>query len=89
MEAKDTVMKPVEPCIGCPNMQVDKYGYFCDIACGKRTAWLNQMEGYQAGIREVVEQLEYITRREDGVRVHSIHQIFLYVLDIIDNYKPN
>jgi len=56
MEAK--VMKPVEPCIGCFNRQVDDYGYLCDLACGKRTAWLNQIVGYQAGINDVVKWVE-------------------------------
>jgi len=42
-----------DPCIGCPNINLDEYGYLCDIACGKRSAWLN----YMAGIREVVEAI--------------------------------
>jgi len=44
-------MKTKNPCIGCPDLQMDEYGYLCDLSCGKRTAWLN----YMAGIREVVE----------------------------------
>ena len=51
MEAKD-------PCIGCPNINLDDYGYLCDLACGKRTAWLNQIKGYELGIREVVEWIK-------------------------------
>ncbi len=47
-------MKVKEPCIDCPDKVVDDYGYFCDIACGKRTAWQN----YQAGIKEVVKWIE-------------------------------
>lgn len=50
MGTKDTMMSK-EPCIDCSNKQVDKYGYLCDLSCGKRTAWLN----YRAGIKEVVE----------------------------------
>ncbi len=44
MEAKD-------PCVDCPDIDVDEYGYLCDLACGKRTAWLN----FKAGIKEVVD----------------------------------
>lgn len=40
-----------EPCIDCTNKQTDEYGYFCDLSCGKRTAWVN----YQAGIKETVK----------------------------------
>ncbi len=59
-----------EPCIDCPKMNIDDYGYFCDISCGKRAAWFNykagQEEGevtaykkaHQAGIKEVVEWIE-------------------------------
>ena len=43
-----------EPCIDCLDKKVDDYGYFCDMACGMRTAWLN----HQAGIREVVGWLQ-------------------------------
>ncbi len=39
------------PCIDCTNKVVDEYGLFCDLACGKHTAYIN----YQAGIKEVVE----------------------------------
>ena len=41
----------VEPCVDCPDKVIDNYGYYCDIACEKRSAWLN----YRAGIKEVVE----------------------------------
>ena len=33
------------PCIDCPNKQIDEWGYLCDWSCGKRSAWLN----YEAG----------------------------------------
>jgi hypothetical protein len=36
---------PKDPCIDCPNKQVDDYGYLCDLACGKRAAWMNQEIG--------------------------------------------
>ena len=44
-------MEDKKPCIGCPDMNLDEYGYLCDLACGKRTAWLN----HQAGMKEMVE----------------------------------
>ena len=47
-------MEAKEPCIGCPDMDLDEYGYLCDLACGKRTAWLN----YMAGMKKVIEWLE-------------------------------
>jgi len=33
------------PCEGCPNIQVDSWGYLCDLACGKRTAYFNREAG--------------------------------------------
>ena len=39
------------PCVGCPRKVEDEYGLFCDMACGKHTAYVN----YQAGIKEAVE----------------------------------
>jgi len=47
-------MEAKEPCIGCPRIRKDEYGYLCDIACGERTAWRN----YMAGIKLVVEWIE-------------------------------
>ncbi len=47
-------MEAKEPCIECPRKVVDTYGYFCDLACGKRTAWLN----YRAGVKEVIDWLQ-------------------------------
>jgi len=48
-------MEAKEPCIDCPDINRDEYGYICDLTCGKRTAWLNYMEGFKAGRREVVK----------------------------------
>ena len=52
-------MEAKEPCIDCLDINTDEYGYICDLACGKRTAWLNYMEGLKAGVEqgrcEVVE----------------------------------
>lgn len=49
-----------EPCIDCPSKVIDDYGYFCDLACGKRSAW----ENYMAGVKEVVGWLgfHYVVR---------------------------
>ena len=47
-------MKAKEPCISCPETVVDEWGYLCDLACGKRSTWLN----YMVGIKEVVEWIE-------------------------------
>ena len=51
-------MRPIEPCIDCLDLQKDEYGYLCDLACGKRSAWENQIQGYEIGIREAVEFIE-------------------------------
>ncbi len=51
-------MEAKEPCIDCPNKVIDAYGYFCDVSCGERTAWLNYMAGIKEGIREVVEWIK-------------------------------
>lgn len=47
-------METKDPCINCDNKVSDDYGYLCDLACGKRTAWLN----YQAGQQSVMEWIE-------------------------------
>ncbi len=36
------------PCKDCSDIQLDDYGYLCDLSCGKRTAYLNQLEGAKA-----------------------------------------
>ncbi len=41
-------------CIDCPNKNIDKYGWLCDISCGEHFAWLN----YQEGIKEVWEWIQ-------------------------------
>lgn len=43
-----------EPCKDCPDIQLDTYGYLCDLSCGKRTAWLN----HQVGIKEAMKWIE-------------------------------
>jgi hypothetical protein len=38
------------PCDDCSaeHKLVDEYGYFCDLSCGKRTAWINKEIGADA-----------------------------------------
>ena len=60
-------MEAKEPCIGCPDIQMDNYGYLCDLACGKRTAWLN----YMAGIREAAEWIrQYECKNSEDMAYH-------------------
>lgn len=40
-----------DPCVDCPDNNIDEWGFLCNLGCGKRTAWVN----YQAGVKEVVE----------------------------------
>jgi hypothetical protein len=47
----------MEPCLNCPDKEVDEYGYLCDIACGKRTAWINFTAGRQQAFKEVGEKI--------------------------------
>jgi len=49
---RSSVLK-VEPCINCPDKVIDNYGYYCDIACGGYSAWLN----YREGIKEAVARI--------------------------------
>jgi len=42
------------PCIDCPQKQEDGYGFLCDFACGKHSAYVY----CQAGIREAIELIE-------------------------------
>ena len=36
------------PCDNCPSKVEDSYGLFCDISCGKATAYANQEAGADA-----------------------------------------
>lgn len=51
-----------DPCKNCSDIKVDDYGYFCDMACGKHTAYQNfkagEEQGIQKGRREVVEWIQ-------------------------------
>lgn len=64
-----------DPCIDCPALRVDEYGYICDLACGKHTAWIN----HQAGIKEVVKWIgqEHMVVRPDK---NSISQFAPYYI---------
>lgn len=38
------------PCDDCTaeHKLIDEYGYFCDLACGKRSQWINREAGASA-----------------------------------------
>lgn len=36
------------PCDGCPQKEEDSYGLFCDLACGKHSAYINKEDGADA-----------------------------------------
>lgn len=41
------------PCDGCVRKVVDEYGLFCDLACGKATAYAN----YEAGTDAILDAI--------------------------------
>lgn len=47
----DKIIK--DPCKKCNDKEIDSYGYYCDLACGKHTAYLNQ----KLGAEKVLEYL--------------------------------
>lgn len=53
-----------DPCKNCPNIQLDSYGYVCDLACGKRTAWLN----YQAGVKDEKAKVRVIYKDANDLK---------------------
>ena len=74
MDAKAKV-QTAEPCVGCSNLEMDEWGYLCDLSCGKRTAWLN----YQAGIMEVVEWMKQ--NSSDSLTNAGLFQIVLTTVE--------
>lgn len=44
-------------CDDCPEKQDDIYGRFCDLACGKWTAWKNHEAGADAMLWAIREEL--------------------------------
>jgi len=46
---------PVDPCDGCADKVIDDYGYFCDIACGKHSAYIYRLEGFNMAIESLIE----------------------------------
>lgn len=44
---------PKNPCDGCPDKKEDIYGLFCDLACGKATAYINREIGADAMLKTV------------------------------------
>jgi len=45
---KYQIMK--DPCVDCDKKQEDEYGLYCDLSCGKATAYAN----YQWGVKSVL-----------------------------------
>jgi len=39
-----------DPCEGCAGRQEDEYGLYCDLSCGKATAYAN----YQWGVKTMM-----------------------------------
>ena len=39
---------PKSPCDDCEHEDIDDYGYYCDLWCGKRTGWANRETGADA-----------------------------------------
>jgi len=46
-ETTDWIKSPCDDCTA-EHKLIDEYGYFCDMACGKRTAWINKKAGAEA-----------------------------------------
>lgn len=65
----------VEPCVDCPDKVIDDYGYYCDLTCGIRTAWLNYLEGVKEMV-EWIESHELISPDKDSLtRFEPFYQI--------------
>jgi len=86
-------MEAKEPCIECPNKKIDDYGYFCDLACGKRTAWLNYKAGEIKGFKTGLSMSEpYNEGKQKGVK-EVVEWIKTHYLvgpdkDSITQFKP-
>lgn len=57
MKAEDIIK---DPCLGCPDIQCDSYGYLCDLSCGKRTAYLNKLAGADALLQGLKKEAIHI-----------------------------
>lgn len=52
---------PENPCDGCPQKVEDIYGLFCDLACGKHSAYINKEAGADAileGLKDGAYRIE-------------------------------
>ena len=49
---------PKCPCDDCVagHKLIDEWGYFCDMACGKRTQWINREVGADAMLESLRKQ---------------------------------
>lgn len=67
------------PCDDCPEKQDDIYGRFCDLACGKWTAWKNHEAGADAMLEALRQRAFCHTFSEpdkDGLYA-SVHGKFI------------
>jgi len=53
------------PCKDCPNIQLDDYGYLCDLACGQKTAYLNHQKGMKEVVKWVSPHLQNMGGRDN------------------------
>ena len=71
------------PCEGCPDIQIDHYGYLCDLACGKRTVYFNK----EAGADAMLEALKAMGTKGYGNVVDELAPAVWLV--VIPQEKPN
>lgn len=52
---------PKCPCDDCAaeHKLIDEYGYFCDLACGQRSQWIQREAGADAMLEALKQQGEY------------------------------
>jgi len=68
---------PKCPCDSCDHPDVDDYGYLCDLACGKRSAWFNREAGADAMLEVLIASgdpvdTSSITKVKDGVMIAPV-----------------
>jgi len=55
---------PKCPCDDCKDKVIDYYGYFCDLSCGKRSAWKQREAGADAYEAALLKMGSYINDGE-------------------------
>lgn len=62
-----------DPCKDCSNKVIDDYGYFCDLACGKHSAYLNKEAGADAML-EALRKKGFLDMGEgDSLDIHGVY----------------